>query len=913
MSKKPQKERKIFLNCMNSWLSNFIIEEFRTDYLPEAKIKNIFMGTIDLSGRPIPALFEPKETTVEIGYNYNQEIFENDIFIYNLDDSNLSEVEFVIRGLQTIKYNNEKILILISNIMTWANTPLKTFTDEERNKEGFNEEEVPEFEEETSKKEKEEKIEEKEENNEEDKKSEVSKVSKETIKSKNKDKDKNKVQNKDSKKEVNKKEEEKLNESSKEKDKENVSNIDSVEQNMDDKSNQQDNIDQQIDKKQEKPKIKTYYYKESEYEKRIPNSKYFYYKILESLALSNTNPNLRVYVICPGFIYGCGEDIFFDYFRASWLSNIEYIPIIGDGLNHIPTIHVLDLVQVIKRVINLKPDINYIFAFDRTKNPTFKNIINSISKGIGGIDIKIVKDFNINEINLPHYTEFNIDVRIKLSSILNDEPRRYKEDLEDYNERKFPWHCEFGIPENINIIREEFNLYRDLKSSKIIILGPPYSGKSTIAKLISEKYNLSHLTIDKICEWAKNEKSPLGDEVRQKNEEMEENITKAMEEYEHRKNKKKTDPPFDPNQFKRFSNDFLGRIIKANLSNGKCVGKGYILENFPKNYEDCINIFSNTPYDKEKKEEEIAYEINKDLLPDSVLLINNFNDESLKNKLKLKYPDYAERQNELDGKFNRRLTNYKHFEEINEDNKKLIVDFFKENNVDIFTIDEGKLVENNNLEELKNKIFEFLERNGPIDNDYKLYDEEEIKIFETINEEINKEENKNEIEEENKNSQEKNSEENKDNKINSKKSENENDINDEEKINSKEDEEDSKIKSNANETDNLKNNEEKKMSNLEITKTDENEKIQQKLNEIKERETSLLEKKSEILRRYLSENVMPLLAKGVLNVCQNMPDDPVEALANFLLEHSLNISKDNANNNNKTENELEKMIDQTIN
>ena len=43
-SKKPNKERKIFLNCMNSWLSNFIIEEFRTDYLPDAKIKNSFMG-----------------------------------------------------------------------------------------------------------------------------------------------------------------------------------------------------------------------------------------------------------------------------------------------------------------------------------------------------------------------------------------------------------------------------------------------------------------------------------------------------------------------------------------------------------------------------------------------------------------------------------------------------------------------------------------------------------------------------------------------------------------------------------------------------------------------------------------------------------------------------------------------------
>ena len=200
------KERKIFLNCMNSWLSNFIIEEFRTDYLPEAKTKNIFMGTIDLSGRPLPALFEPKETTIEIGYNYNQEVFQNDIFIYNLDDSNLSEVEFIIRGLQTIKHENEKILILISNIMTWGNTPIKTFSEEEINKEGFDEEEVPDIQEEMIIKEKNEITEEKTENNEEDKKSEMSKVSKDTKKSKNKEKNikDNKIGVKYSKKELEK-------------------------------------------------------------------------------------------------------------------------------------------------------------------------------------------------------------------------------------------------------------------------------------------------------------------------------------------------------------------------------------------------------------------------------------------------------------------------------------------------------------------------------------------------------------------------------------------------------------------------------------------------------------------------------------------------------------------------------------
>ena len=77
--------------------------------------------------------------------------------------------------------------------------------------------------------------------------------------------------------------------------------------------------------------------------------------------------------------------------------------------------------------------------------------------------------------------------------------------------------------------------------------------------------------------------------------------------------------------------------------------------------------------------------------------------------------------------------------------------------------------------------------------------------------------------------------------------------------------------------------------------------IQQKLEELKEREKKLLEKKSEVLRRYLSENVIPLLAKGVLNVCQNMPDDPVEALANFLLDNS--FEKLNKSNNNNSNNE----------
>ena len=83
--------------------------------------------------------------------------------------------------------------------------------------------------------------------------------------------------------------------------------------------------------------------------------------------------------------------------------------------------------------------------------------------------------------------------------------------------------------------------------------------------------------------------------------------------------------------------------------------------------------------------------------------------------------------------------------------------------------------------------------------------------------------------------------------------------------------------------------------------------LEEKLNELKEREQNLLEKKSEVIRRYLSENVMPLLAKGVLHVCHNLPDDPVEALANFLVENSFDLQKDM----DRPIGELEKIIQET--
>ena len=120
------KKQKIFLNAMDSWFSNFIIETFRTDHLPDSKSQTEFMGTInDKKNQKLPMYFKPKIINIEFNTAYENIIFSNDIFIYNLNTGTMKEIEYIINGLKSINNTTEKILIIISNIMTWSKTPDK--------------------------------------------------------------------------------------------------------------------------------------------------------------------------------------------------------------------------------------------------------------------------------------------------------------------------------------------------------------------------------------------------------------------------------------------------------------------------------------------------------------------------------------------------------------------------------------------------------------------------------------------------------------------------------------------------------------------------------------------------------------------------------------------------------------------
>lgn len=56
-----------------------------------------------------------------------------------------------------------------------------------------------------------------------------------------------------------------------------------------------------------------------------------------------------------------------------------------------------------------------------------------------------------------------------------------------------------------------------------------------------------------------------------------------------------------------------------------------------------------------------------------------------------------------------------------------------------------------------------------------------------------------------------------------------------------------------------------------------------KMEIIKQQERDLLDTRSQPIRQYLMDNLVPHLTQGLIELCKKVPQDPVDALADFLL------------------------------
>ena len=639
------RSRKIFINHMNSWFSNFVIEELRTESVTDPKIvKNEFMGTRNNKQMKLPYLFNPTEIKIDYNPHFEQEIFRNDVYIFNLEEADLNEVEYVIKGLKSLKHQTEKTLIIITSIMTWARTPHKIV---------------------------------KESNNEANEK------------------------------------------------------LTTEDNNYDIKRKVSINI------------IGNFLpYEDSDYTLRLPAKKYYQYKMIETIAMSasNVNPMLKSYIICPGLTYGCGENVFYEYFKMAWMNDPEKLPVIGDGLNSIPTIHIKDLAALVKRVADRTPEEKYIFAVDRTRNRSLSNIILSISKANGSGLIEYVKDYSAIG-KIPAYNLLSIDIKCKTSRIFEDR-RGEHEDKEDFIARRFKWECEYGIPENLEKLRKEFNIYRNLKPVKILILGQPVAGKTTLSNLLKEHYDLPVYNIKDVIDSVKNlpEEDHLKKEITAKLEELKDKMIIEYDEAQKKiKGKKKFEPLDRSTLNPRLPDDLVAKLFLRFLTTSLSRNKGYILDGYPKSYQDCQAIFCKDDNDKPESDPS-KYSIDPETAPNFLLRLDTTIEEIIKNRIKSN-PELvvSNPQHYSEEAVQRRFSNFRNFNETAKTSRPL-GSFFVRYNIDIFSMN-AKLepptlfAESRGYIESKGKVRRFKKNNESKENNLKqnIVEKSDVELTKDIN------------------------------------------------------------------------------------------------------------------------------------------------------------------------------------
>uniref|UniRef100_A0A674F5T7 Adenylate kinase 7b n=1 Tax=Salmo trutta TaxID=8032 RepID=A0A674F5T7_SALTR len=271
--------------------------------------------------------------------------------------------------------------------------------------------------------------------------------------------------------------------------------------------------------------------------------------------------------------YGMGEQVFHFFFKTSWLGDLPKVPIFGEGTNVIPTIHINDLAGVIQNVIDHKPKPHYLVAVDDSKT-TIDDIVKTIAYVVGPGKTKRVpkEDAFLTR-------DLRVRTKIKSNFIHNtfDSDAVYLK--ENFN---IHWVCESGLIDNIDRVVEEYKQTRGLLPIRVCIMGPPAVGKSTVAERICKHYKLHHIRLkETITETLAHLESIIR---------MEDGETEAEDSATSSELLETLKENMDQNGG-RLDDQYVIRIMRDKLKSKQCRNQGFVLDSFPKTYEQAKDLF----------------------------------------------------------------------------------------------------------------------------------------------------------------------------------------------------------------------------------------------------------------------------------------------------------------------------------
>lgn len=552
---------------------------------------------------------------------------------------------------------------------------------------------------------------------------------------------------------------------------------------------------------------------ETDLERRIPSSSHEAWKYLETLTLSlGSCTQLRPHVIAAGTLYGNGETVFNELFKAAWLTRPTHA-IIAPGDNYIPCVHVRDVARLVRTVAGDSSSKSYLIAVDMSRlkqSDIVQAIVNQMSHK-QQVPLRAAETVHSN-----FKEEMCLDLIMKPCAAL-ELP-------------SFAWWCRDGITANIGKLASEFCKWRNLRPIKTIVVGPPGAGAQTLGAMIAKRYlheDPPHFTFERILQDAMQGDTAFARKLRRKVEKL----------------AKK--PPGTKLPLK-----LRTKLIKSRLLSNVCRYRGYVLEGYPTCYEEAEALFMElVPVDGEEEKVEEEEEqggddenddeeeeappppadeeeeddsrpkkrIAQSVAPEFVVLLTSSED-----RCKARIFNGLDRSAGSEEDFRRRTLEYRQAN-LAEDGRPGSREFFTEiSGTRVLELD----VDSSTDEEAFQAVCIYLEAKGQFFN-YLRSDEELAR------------------------------------------------------------ESQAKLERGEAEAEELSRLEQEELEAAEKDlQLQRGEREAQRKRVLAEAEAAQLEAEATPLRKYLLQNVVPTLTRGLTEVCKEQPEDPIEFLAQYLFAHA---------------------------
>jgi len=315
---------------------------------------------------------------------------------------------------------------------------------------------------------------------------------------------------------------------------------------------------------------------EEDYVRRLGHPNHSELQDFEKRVARGHDDYLRTHVLCAGALYGCGEDIFGEAFKAAWEGRPVSLPLLpNEGHNIIPTIHCDDLVSMVTRLLlpstcsEVALNTRHLLAVDDGR-ATLRGMLEAVTSEMGTGEIVTMSE----------------DETLLLSDAELFQVHQAMEPAAADVLLRGHWLARGGLPANASMLCEQFKQAKGVRPLRLIIGGPPLSGKTRLAEELSSYYSVPLIDM----ELALREGLDLSVE-QGGSEEWAELVTEGEEGC-------KVYPAL-----KDVPDAVLRGIMQRKLSSKDCVCRGWILDNFPTTRKLAEAIFAVPPPEVPEGEE----------------------------------------------------------------------------------------------------------------------------------------------------------------------------------------------------------------------------------------------------------------------------------------------------------------------